>query len=233
MKAIILAGGLGTRLQPIISQVPKPMAPIGNKPFLAYLLAYLQKQGITQVILSVHYLAEKIKEYFQSSYKNMSISYVHENEPLGTGGAIAHALSILPSKEAFFVLNGDTFVTLDYQEMYRQHQLLHTDFSIALRQVDDCGRYGSIQMENDRVIAFNEKNHSGPGLINAGVYVISPSLFEPFNMPKCFSFEADFLVPYVQHLKPSAFVANSYFIDIGLPVDYARAQLELPQLHME
>lgn len=230
MRAIILVGGFGTRLQPILTDVPKPMAPIDNKPFLAYLLDFLANQGITDVLFSVHYLREQIQNYFQSSYKGMTITYAIEEEPLGTGGAIANALSMIETDEPVFVLNGDTFVKLDYHAMFNQHQESNALMTMALRSSDDCCRYGKAVIEDKEVIAFKEKGEKGIGFINAGVYLINHDLFSQFNLPWQFSFEKDFLLPHVGVIKPQAFIANDYFIDIGVPDDYIRAKVELPIL---
>lgn len=230
MQAIILVGGLGTRLRSVLNDVPKPMAPINSKPFLAYLLDYLQGQGVTKVIFSVHYLREKIQEYFHHRYLDIDIEYAVEAEPLGTGGAILNALSINQSCEPIFILNGDTFVKVDYKSMYERHLQQNSAITMALRVVDDCSRYGKVLVDQQIVTAFTEKGEAGQGYINAGVYLIDPQLFKAFDMPMQFSLEKDFLLPYLSRLQPHAFVANDYFIDIGIPEDYARAKAELPVL---
>ena len=228
MKAIILVGGFGARLRSVLPDIPKPMAPIGDKPFLAHLLHYLQQQGITHVIFSVHYLKEKIQTYFQSHYAGISIDYAEEDEPLGTGGAMVNALSMIKTNEPIFILNGDTFVKLDYQLMYKEHVKNAGKLTIALRSVNDCSRYGKVICEKNIITTFKEKGEIGPGFINAGVYLIHPDLFSAYHLPAQFSFERDFLFPHLFILKPQAFHADNYFIDIGMPADYARAQKELP-----
>jgi D-glycero-alpha-D-manno-heptose 1-phosphate guanylyltransferase len=228
MKAIILLGGFGTRLRSVLSDVPKPMAPIGGKPFLAYLLDYLKSQGIVSVIFSVHFLREQIQTYFGYEYSGVRITYATEDEPLGTGGAIAHSLSFIDGDSPVFVLNGDTFVQLDYRAMFNAAE--STVLTMALRAVDDCSRYGKVMLEQGLIREFREKGEVGAGYINAGVYLIQPHLFAHYPLPKQFSFEKDFLFPYLDMLRPRAFIANDYFIDIGIPEDYARAQAELPLL---
>lgn len=231
MQAIVLVGGLGTRLREVITDVPKPMAPIQDKPFLAYLLTYLKKQGITHIIFPVHFMGEKIESHFQSQYDGIAIQYVYEEHPLGTGGAIVNALSLLhDTTKPVFVLNGDTFVKLNYHVMYDRHLTDNVDLTMALRAVDDCSRYGKVVTEHNRIIEFREKGEHGPGLINAGVYLINPNVFAKFNMPRHFSVEKDFIFPYLSQLTPQPFMTNDYFIDIGIPEDYARAILELPEL---
>lgn len=232
MQAIVLVGGFGTRLRTVLADVPKPMAPIQDKPFLAHLLHYLKKHGITKVVFPVHYMGEKIRAYFQSHYAGIAIQYVEEEQPLGTGGAIVNALKEMPeTHEPVFVLNGDTFLQLDYQAMYEQHQCAGSALTMALRRVDDCSRYGKVVSENKRITEFREKGEHGQGLINAGVYLIHPDLFAQFDLPLQFSFENDFLIPHLSALSPQPFIANDYFIDIGIPEDYARAINDLPALH--
>ncbi len=232
MRAIILAGGFGTRLQTVVSDLPKPMAPIGNKPFLAYLLEYLSRQGITEVILSLHYLPERISDYFFSEYVGIKISYVIEEQPLGTGGAICYALQQAQwlVQEPVFILNGDTFVTLDYKAMYKNHREKTSKLSIALCEISDCSRYGRATINNSEIVGFQEKGFAGQGYINAGVYLLSQELFAGYSLPKCFSFEHDFLFKECQQLKPQAFFTQNYFIDIGIPEDYAKACYDLPQI---
>ncbi len=144
MQAIILAGGFGTRLRSVLADVPKPMAPIHGKPFLAYLMDYLLAQGITEIILSVHYLREQIEEYFQGSYRGVPVNYVVEDQPLGTGGAIIKSLQYVDPSRPVFVLNGDTYLELNYQDMFDQHQKNSPRMSMALRKISDCSRYGVV-----------------------------------------------------------------------------------------
>src|SRR5436189_5403577 len=151
MLYIIIVSGFATGLQSILQDMPKPMAPIDGKPFLAYLLDYLAAQGITKVIFSVHHLREKIQDYFGDQYQNINISYAIEDEPLGTGGAIMHSLTLHPTNEPTFVLNGDTFVKLDYQTMYERHLQQNKALTMALRVVDDCMRYGKVIVEQQTI----------------------------------------------------------------------------------
>jgi D-glycero-alpha-D-manno-heptose 1-phosphate guanylyltransferase len=222
MQAIILAGGFGTRLRSVLADVPKPMAPLHDKPFLAYLIDYLILQGVTDCVLSVHYLREQICDYFKDSYRGISIRYALEDEPLGTGGAIVNSLHSVDQAQPVFVLNGDTFLRMDYRKMFAGH-LVDTLITMALRSLTDCSRYGVVLTENNIVTAFQEKGSAAPGLINAGVYLINPQIFAGFSLPQSFSFERDFLFPQTEQLQPCAYVVDDYFIDIGIPEDYARA----------
>jgi D-glycero-alpha-D-manno-heptose 1-phosphate guanylyltransferase len=226
MQAIVLAGGFGTRLRSVIADVPKPMAPIHGKPFLAYLLDYLKSQGITEVVLSVHYLKEQIQAYFQNTYNDMTIHYAVEEQPLGTGGAIVNSLKYVDNSKPVFVLNGDTFLKINYELMMQQHLATKPCMTMALRQIADCSRYGVVLTEGTAVTAFNEKGHSGEGLINAGVYLLDAALLSKWQGAEAFSFERDFLFPQISYLRPQAFITDHYFIDIGVPEDYARAVAE-------
>ena len=197
MDAIVLAGGFGTRLSQVLPDVPKPMAPINEKPFLAYLLTYLAKQGMRRIVLPVHYKREQIMDYFGDHYQGMSIDYVMEEKPLGTGGAIQNALQQKGWRDTVFVLNGDTFVRLDYVRWFKQYTMQQPLFSMALRRVDNAGRYGRVDVSESVVTSFCEKGADGPGLINAGVYLFKPSLLLDQGLPEAFSFETDFLMPKV------------------------------------
>lgn len=226
--AVVLAGGMGTRLRNVISDVPKPMAAIQSTPFLVYVLRYLIKQGISDVVLSVGYKHEVIMAYFGESFENLRIHYCIEDEPLGTGGAIRKALGQVEADHAY-VLNGDTLAFLDYRLMHQSHMRSGTRLSMALKRVDDISRYGEVVMAGQKIAGFREKEYSGPGLINVGVYLINSDLFNEFDLPRIFSFENDFLRPNLVSLTPEAFITEGYFIDIGVPEDYFRAQTELSE----
>jgi D,D-heptose 1,7-bisphosphate phosphatase len=232
MQAIILAGGFGTRLQTIVKNTPKPMAPIDNRPFLFYLLSYLKKCGFKEVILSVGYLKEQIKESFGNEFFGLNIKYAFENEPLGTGGAIINSLEYVKTNEPLFVLNGDTFLELDYKKLIAHHNKRKSDFTIALNQMNDCSRYGMVKIDkHDVIVEFEEKSpQKQKGLINGGIYVINPKIFSNYNLEKRFSFETDFLTKFTRELKINAYKNECYFIDIGIPEDYHRAQKEIPAI---
>ncbi len=226
VKAIILAGGLGTRLKERVSDVPKPMAPVAGRPFLEFILDRLDRAGIQEVILSVGYLSEVIQSYFSNKYKSIAIRYCVEDTPLGTGGAIIHALKGLPD-EPLLVLNGDTLLDINYGELIQWYSGLRTSVAVVLRAVDDISRYGSVEVEDEVLVHFKEKGGVGPGLINAGVYIICPHIFSGYELPVKFSFENDFLQKYCASLLPRAYVTEAYFIDIGIPEDYDRAARDL------
>ncbi|WP_052200948.1 nucleotidyltransferase family protein [Terriglobus sp. TAA 43] len=228
MEAIILAGGKGTRLAGVVPNLPKPMAPIAGHPFLRYVLQSLQQQGFSRVILSIGHLASEIRNGFAHWDGALEIVFCEEHEPLGTGGAIRAAMHMAHS-ESVFVLNGDTFATVDYASMQRQHLAAVSTLSLALMPVPDTARYGSVEVEQTRILGFSEKGRTGPGYINAGVYLMQRNLLETLQLPERFSFEEQVLMEHLSDLHPTAFLASGYFIDIGIPEDYARAQEELPR----
>lgn len=225
-EAIILAGGMGTRLRSVIQDIPKPMAPIGETPFLSYLLDELQQQGIRRVVLSTGYKHEVVEEHYGNSYKGMELLYSVEESPLGTGGAIRKALQLINSPHAL-ILNGDTMFRLDLQAMYRFHIENQSDFTLALKKMEDSQRYGVVETANNRVVRFREKAERKAGSINGGIYLLKKEILLKKDFPERFSFEKDFMEAYFMELKVMAFVADGYFIDIGIPDDYAKAQQEL------
>ena len=227
MKAIVLAGGLGTRLASVTNDIPKPMAPIRSRPFLEYLLDDLVEQDIKKVVLAVSYRWEKIREHFGSVYRGMDLDYSVEEEPLGTGGAIRLALGKLSDDEVV-VLNGDTRFRVDLKEMEKIHRNAGVQLTIALKQVADSGRFGRVEVSADGVVtSFLEKSTGGPGWINGGIYMLNSSLFRDFPMPEKFSFEQDLVEPNIDRIQPRAFQSDAYFIDMGIPEDYDRAQREI------
>lgn len=228
MEAIILAGGKGTRLAGVVPNLPKPMAPIAGQSFLHYLLQSLQQQGFTRAILSIGYRAADIRNGFAHWNGPLEIVFCEEQEPLGTGGAIRAALHMAQS-DPVFVINGDTFATIDYVAMLQQHRATDSKLSLALMPVEDTARYGAVEVDGVQVKGFSEKGRTGAGYINAGVYLIERNLLETLDLPERFSFEEQVLMQRLSSLHPTAFLASGYFIDIGIPEDYARAQIELPK----
>lgn len=230
-QAIILAGGLGTRLQGVVSHCPKPMAPIKDRPFLFYLLSHLKKNRFTDVVISVCHLKEQIMEYFGDSFLGMKISYSIEDKPLGTGGAIKKSLSFVNYDEPVSVLNGDTFMEVDYDKLLESHLQGEGFVSIALRNIENSSRYGFVEInESNMVCSFQEKSKKPrSGLINGGIYVLDPSIFSNYSLGNKFSFEDDFLVKFVKDLQIKPFISDGYFIDIGVPEDYRKSQNEIPK----
>ena len=224
--AIILAGGFGTRLQTVVSNLPKPMAPVDGEPFLNYQLRYLKKFGITKVVLSVGYLAEKIKDYYQSSFENIEIHYTMETSPLGTGGGIRLAMDVC-SEEQVLVMNGDSFFEIDLGLFSEAHTAQKAEVSIAMRKVENAARYGTIIIDpTQRVVSFREKNNRAePGTINGGVYILNRNRFlEHTSSGISFSIESDFFEKQMERIYIHGIEFNGYFIDIGVPEDYLKAQ---------
>ncbi len=232
MQVIILAGGFGTRLQSVVKDVPKPMADISGKPFLSYLLTHLKNFGATDVVLSVGYLQEKIVEHFGDYFLGMKVSYAREDKPLGTGGAIVNSLQFIDKNKPVVVVNGDTFLQINYQNLLKFFAEKKSRLTLVLRKMDDCSRYGRVVIdENSLIQNFEEKSsEQKSGFINGGIYVLDPKIFSEFAISESFSFESDFLMKNLKSLEPQGFTVNEYFIDIGIPDDYARAKKELPQL---
>lgn len=225
MEAIVLAGGLGTRLREVVSDVPKVMAPVAGRPFLEILLKALARKGFQRVVLSLGYLADVVVHHFGSRFAGMELLYEIEQSPLGTGGAMRAALGRCTG-EHVFVFNGDTFLDLEAADVDQQWSR-HLSPIIVARDVPDTSRYGRLDVQDGRVLGFFEKGMSGPGLINAGCYVVSRGILDAFELGQAFSFETDFLPGAVKQQRFEVFVTRGHFIDIGVPADYARAQSEL------
>jgi len=225
MIAIILVGGKGKRLQSEVGSMPKPMAPIGDKPFLEKLLFNLNKNGFKKVILSTGYNSDVIKKYFSTKYKDINISYSHEETPKGTGGAIKQALNTLENESNIFILNGDTFFDINFKQMNEWH--MHNNFliSIALKKMYKFDRYGCINLDkNNKVIQFNEKQYLDDGLINGGIYLTSSHILNALPSRDIFSFENDFLEKNNMTYDFGGYKSDSFFIDIGIPEDYKLAR---------
>lgn len=221
MNVLILAGGLGTRLRSVIGKIPKPIAPIGEKPFLYYLLRSLEKYPIKSVFLSLCYEPDKVINALNPYTFSFNVSYVVEPSALGTGGGILYSLKEMIGNEAI-VLNGDTFFDIDLLDFYDFFKTSKADVLVASRHVEDSGRYGSLVLENNRIIDFKEKGYEGKGLINGGIYALKGSIFEGKNKLDSFSFEA-FLKENLSKLNILTKEYKNPFIDIGIPSDYKRA----------
>lgn len=226
MEAIILAGGLGTRLRSRLSGVPKPMADIAGQPFLAILLDRLADSGISRVLLSVGYLSNVIVSYFGTAWRGMEIAYVLEDSPLGTGGAIRRALADARA-ESVLILNGDTWLETDYRVIMDFHNAQRATITMAITWVEDRSRYGGVNIDEGRITGFLEKGSNGPGWINGGIYAVTRDFPWPEGLANKFSFENDVLFPHLTHLPHAVYESKGYFLDIGLPEDLDRAQIEL------
>jgi D-glycero-alpha-D-manno-heptose 1-phosphate guanylyltransferase len=227
VEAVVLAGGFGTRLQKVVREVPKSMARINNRPFLEYLFDYLIYQGVTKVVLSVGYKHEAISEHFRDQYKSIKIDYAIENEPLGTGGGVRLALWKVDGLRAL-VMNGDSLFRADYRAMMDFHLKKKADVTIALRKLVDTNRYGRVALNRTRrITAFEEKGlTAGPGYINGGVYIIEKFFLMEPEFRGRFSLEKDCFERYCPHARLFGFPSEGYFLDIGIPEDYSKAQHE-------
>ena len=223
---MILAGGLGTRLKGILGELPKPMAPINKLPFLHYLLNYLFNQGVKEVFLCVGFKHEVIVRYFGDHFRDIKIFYTIEKELLGTGGAIMPVLS--KWKEPFFLLNGDTFFEADLKSFSEAFFKLRPLASLSLKPVFNQDRYGAVQLDGQQITAFTEKKFIESGWINAGVSILTSEIFEGKLPGDVFSYEKDLFEKKAASHFLHGFVQDEYFIDIGIPEDYERAQKEIP-----
>tara|TARA_B100000780_G_scaffold278401_1_gene251796 strand:- start:4880 stop:5566 length:687 start_codon:yes stop_codon:yes gene_type:complete len=222
MEAIVLAGGFGRRLHQVVNDVPKPMAPISGRPFLEILLRSLAQKGFSRVVLSLGFKAEMISSHFGSRFSGLDLVYVTEDAPLGTGGATRLAATAC-TQDNVFVFNGDTFLDLEVEFLERQWQKNRNPIVVS-KKVLDTTRYGQLVVDDVRITSFAEKKVPGPGLINAGCYVLGAGALTRFPLYQPFSIETDYFVPEVSRATVEAFVTEGMFIDIGIPDDYSLAQ---------
>ena len=223
-EAIVLVGGLGTRLRSVLADLPKPLAPVAGRPFLAYLLDQLARGGLRRVILATGYLADKIERVVGAHWQGMEIVYSHESQPLGTGGAIVLATKQLQGRSAH-LLNGDTFLRYELAALEHAATARSLPISMALAHVADVARYGAVEIADGRVHAFREKGGQGPGWINAGSYFLTGEVLDRLPTGSdSFSFETQTLLPLAAAGQVGVLQATENFIDIGVPEDYARAQ---------
>lgn len=222
-EGIILAGGFGTRLQSVVNDVPKSMAEVAGRPFLEYLFDYATEQKFDHIILSLGYKADIVINWIKSQQRSFKISYVIESSPLGTGGAIKYAFGKVLGEEAF-VINGDTFFDVDTHSLLKFHKTKQADISVALKPMTDFDRYGSVTSNSQqRITSFNEKQYCQEGFINGGIYIVNTELFQKIDLPEKFSFEKDIMESYINKLNIYGLEQNNYFIDIGIPSDFEKA----------
>lgn len=227
-ECLILSGGQGTRLAHLIPDLPKTLAPIHELPFLHYLLQYLQKEKVDHYVFSLGYKSEKIIDYVKTHFPQLNYSFVIENEPLGTGGALQFAMSKINSNE-FFVVNADTYYPISLEKFYSFHKFNKSDISISIKPMLNPHRYGTVVIDSKgRIQKFKEKSKLDYGLINGGIYLINKSYLQSKNLPHIFSLEKEVFEEYIVDDQFHAQVNDNYFLDIGIPEDYQRAQIELP-----
>ena len=225
-EAIVLAGGLGTRLRSLVADVPKPMADINGRPFLDHVIRQLADNGVERAVISVGYRNEHIRNHFSNRCHGVTIDYAVEQEPLGTGGAIGHALGMIEG-DRVFVLNGDTLCKVPLSNLIGVQGEHDADVVLTLKRMTGIERYGVVSVSPEgRIVRFVEKGRDRNGLINCGVYLMSTRLFDGESLPKSFSFE-HYLEEAIDRKRLWGCPSEGYFIDIGVPEDYRRAQQEL------
>ncbi len=233
MECIVLAGGMGTRLRSEVADLPKAMAPVAGRPFLNYLFRYLEAQGVGHVILSLGYRHEAIEEWVDENPWKFDVSFSVESHPLGTGGAILQSLE-KSREENPVVLNGDTFFDIPLRQLLRFHTDRRADLSVALCPMRNFSRYGSVETEAEgRIAGFREKTYRTEGLINGGVYALRKAgpVFD--GLEDRFSFEKEVLEKKVSDLRIFGVPYERYFIDIGIPEDYAKAGRDFREMFHE
>ena len=228
--AIILAGGLGSRLKEINPFYPKPMALINNIPFLEYLLLYWGNLGIEIFILQVSYKYEIIKNHFGNSYKGFKIIYEIETSPMGTGGGMVLSEEKY-NKNNILVLNGDTLVDCNYSDFIKFHEENENGLSLICRKDNKIELNLKLSLDINSKVINNDKDNENINLINCGVYLVRKGIFKKYiNKSKNYiSFENEILIPLIQEKKVFGYLQNSFFIDIGTPKDFNKAQTEIPK----
>jgi D-glycero-alpha-D-manno-heptose 1-phosphate guanylyltransferase len=223
IEAVVLAGGLGTRLRGVLADDPKAMAPVAGRPFIDWLLDALNDAGIGRVVLAVGHRRERLMDHVGSRHGQLVVDYSVEESPQGTGGALRQAVELVRTPDVL-VLNGDTFVDLDVGTMLATHRSVGTGLTMGVREVDDVGRFGALDIQGGRVTGFAGTPRAGAGWVNGGTYIIGEAVRPWLRRPTPYSLEADVLKPYVERWGAAAHVLAGTWIDIGVPDDLRRAQ---------
>jgi D-glycero-alpha-D-manno-heptose 1-phosphate guanylyltransferase len=228
-EAIVLAGGLGTRLKSAVPDLPKCLAPVAGKPFLEYLIRDGEKQGIQRFIFALGYKTELVENFVRNLLPETAYLFSVEREPLGTGGAIRLACSQVSGTDAL-VMNADTFFAVNLRLLADFHEEHQADCTLSLKPMKQFDRYGAVNQNAQQLITgFSEKKYMESGLINGGIYALNTECFLKKNFPPVFSLEKDYLEKEYRNGRIYGLVSDAYFIDIGIPEDYRRAQTELIQ----
>lgn len=223
IPGIILAGGLGTRLKRVVGDRPKPLAAVGGRPFVCYLLDSLASAGLREVILCSGHLGEVLRATLGERHGDMRLGYSHETKPLGTGGAVARAFGLIHGDEAL-VLNGDSYCQADLAGFWAGHQKRRAAGSILAARVEEAGRFGRLRLgEDEAVLGFEEKGQGGPGWINAGVYLLHRQIFTGVAGDASVSLEKE-IFPRWAGRGLWGQRSGGRFIDIGTPASYAQAE---------
>lgn len=225
-EAIVLVGGLGTRLRAVVSDVPKPLAPVAGRPFLAWVLDNLAAAGMRRVVLATGHMASQVRDLVGATWRGMEVAYSHEESPLGTGGALRQAARLVHG-DGVHLLNGDTYLRYSPQALEAETRRLGAWIGVALAQVSEQGRYGAVEVREGRVAAFREKEGGGSGKINAGCYFLTARALDDLPACESFSFEAEVLAAYASSGRIAAYADTDGFIDIGVPEDLERARVQL------
>jgi len=225
LQALILAGGLGTRLAPAVADRAKPVAEVAGRPFVSYLLAQLERcASIDTVTLCVGHKARSVEVTLGERFGRLPLRYSHETEPLGTGGALRRALDAERLDETCVAMNGDSFLGIRLERLIARHGAAPARVTVALARVPDGSRFGAAQLQADTIVSFREKGAGGPAWINAGIYVLSPEAKRALlSSPPRFSFEKEALTPWCADRLVRGMKSRARFLDIGTPDDYARA----------
>ncbi len=226
MDCIVLSGGFGTRLSHLLDNKPKTLALINDRPFLIYLLNYLEKYNINKYVFSLGHLSNQIID-FLDSLESFKYEFVIDPIPLGTGGAIRLAVEKCTDNE-ILIINADTFFNVNLDNMLLFHFEKKSDCTIALKPLENYDRYGTVDInENLKIKKFEEKNFTSKGLINGGFLILNKNIFiNKFILNNPFSFEKDFLEKYLNEINAYGYIADEYFIDIGIPEDYYKANID-------
>jgi histidinol-phosphate phosphatase family protein len=225
ISAVVLAGGLGTRLRTVVGDRPKVLAPVAGRRFLAYLLHQLADAGFEDVVLCTGYMGDQVREAFGKRFRKLNLLYSQEEQPLGTAGALRHALPLIPSEiETVAVLNGDSYCQADLAKFLSWHQAQRADASILLTEMPDTARFGAVEADSGgRIHRFGEKNTAGPGWINAGIYAISKRLLAGIPDGVAVSIERECFPRWIED-GLFGYRGGGRFLDIGTPDSFAVAQ---------
>lgn len=226
-EAVILAGGLGTRLRSAVPDLPKCMAPVNGVPFLSYLIRYCKEQGIKKFVFALGYKSEEFHTFLENILLSSEYRVSIETEPLGTGGAVRLACGEIRGQNVI-VVNGDTLFRISFPALSDFHRMHGAECTIALKPMKAFSRYGVVELDPNGVVnSFKEKRYYEDGLINGGVYALNVPAFLEKTFPEKFSFEKEYLEYYYTGGRIFGLTMDEYFIDIGIPEDYERASAEL------
>lgn len=237
VKAVIIAGGFGTRLRPLSCTRPKHLFPLAGKPLLDWTLERLANSGVNEIVFAINYMADAFSKRYGKSAFGMKTNYCQESEPLGTGGCVKNAESIIGHDEDFLLLNGDILSELDYLQLVAKHRKNNGVATITLHRVRDPSRYGVVELaEGNRIKCFIEKPPKGKApsnLINAGIYALSPEIFNYIPANKRVSIERVVFPALARNNELFGYKFNGLWIDIGEPSDFLKGNRILLDSHLE